>query len=155
MEVKSNEAYQAMLHEIEFVESSISAKEDAVLERMMEADDLEERATRAREVMESRAREIAQTKDKLNSFARAAEIRLREIEQERESVQNSLPEELIGQYTRISRARNGVAVAEVRVDSCQACHVRLRPQLLAEVKLNRAIHSCENCSRILYFASSS
>ena len=75
--------------------------------------------------------------------SRAAVIRLLEI-----------PESLLEQYRRIASARDGVALVAVTDQSCQACNVRLRPQLFAEVKASQHIMTCESCNRILYYAGS-
>ena len=44
-----------------------------------------------------------------------------------------------------------VAVAEAKDDTCQLCHVKLRPQMFVDVKLNDQLIQCPSCSRILYF----
>jgi hypothetical protein len=56
-------------------------------------------------------------------------------------------------YNRISaRIRDGVAVAEARNNSCSACFMALRPQMMAEVRRGDEIIFCDNCNRILYYA---
>ncbi|MCA1557572.1 MAG: C4-type zinc ribbon domain-containing protein, partial [Acidobacteria bacterium] len=55
-------------------------------------------------------------------------------------------------YKRIStRIRDGVALAEARNNSCSACFMALRPQVMAEVRRGEEIIICENCNRILYY----
>jgi predicted nucleic acid-binding Zn-ribbon protein len=58
---------------------------------------------------------------------------------------------LLERFKRIAAARGGVALTTISNGSCEACHVRLRPQLIAEVRTHRDIILCENCSRILYY----
>src|SRR5690606_8011594 len=48
MEVKTNEEYQATLHEIDYIEQQITAKEDEILEHMVSAEDLESDTRKAR-----------------------------------------------------------------------------------------------------------
>ena len=40
--------------------------------------------------------------------------------------------------------------AEVKNELCSACHVRIRPQVYAELLRNEEIHVCDSCSRILF-----
>jgi predicted nucleic acid-binding Zn-ribbon protein len=42
-------------------------------------------------------------------------------------------------------------VAEARDGICTICHVRLRPQVFNNVRLNADIIQCDSCQRILYF----
>jgi NMD protein affecting ribosome stability and mRNA decay len=50
----------------------------------------------------------------------------------------------------VKKVRKGVAVAEVIDEICQACHVKLRPQLYVETLNLAEIHVCENCNRIMF-----
>lgn len=154
MEVKTNEEYQATLHEIDYIERQITAKEDEILEHMVSAEDLEGEAGKARADLQQTEKEIRNKQDELQEFVRESSAEIERLRQEREAIEKELPSDLLSQYRRISAVRHGVAVAEVADGSCQGCHVRLRPQLLAEVKTNQQIIMCENCSRILYYSSS-
>ena len=55
-------------------------------------------------------------------------------------------------FEKVSRRRQGVAVAEARGGVCTICHVRLRPQVFNEVRRNDQIIQCDTCNRILYFS---
>jgi len=77
---------------------------------------------------------------------------LEKVEEERARIESIIPLEFLARYQRIAAVRDGLAVAKVVNHSCEACHVRLRPQLLAELRTNRQIILCENCNRILYYS---
>ena len=71
---------------------------------------------------------------------------------ERERLLAELPKQMNALYKRISaRIRDGVAVAEARNNSCSACFMSLRPQVMAEIRRGEEIILCDNCSRILYY----
>jgi uncharacterized protein len=154
MEVKTNTEYQAMLHEIAYVEEQIVAKEDLILEQMMAAEELERKLADARRRLEERGREILARKAELESFLDSSRDRLSGLSVEMAALEGELPRDLVERYHRIAAARSGVALAAVVDQCCEACHVRQRPQLLAELRGNRDIILCENCSRILYYAPS-
>ena len=151
MEVKTNEAYQAMVHEIDFVKQAISAKEDEILGQMMEMDELKERGSVVEGRFKERKREVAANCAELEKRAVEAQSELDSIGPQREEVQQQVAGDLLNQYNRIASARGGMALVPVEGESCQACHVRLRPQVIAMVKAGRGIQPCENCSRILYY----
>ena len=58
--------------------------------------------------------------------------------------------DLLSRYRRIADARKGVALAEAKDELCSACHVRIRPQMYAELLRTEIIHACDSCSRILF-----
>ncbi len=153
MQVKTNTEYQAMLHEIGFVESQIREKEDRILECMVEADDLQEGLKAAQRDYERRQEEIASQKGEIQAFIDEAQIELSGLEEELRGLESQLPRDYLDRYHRIAGARGGVAVAAVSNQSCEACHVRIRPQVLAEIRTGREIIICENCSRILYYSA--
>lgn len=151
MSVKTNKEYQAMLAEIANCEKEISAKEDQILERMMLADEWNEKQRAAKVELSTREREIQARREELEAFRSRSENELNHLEGQRSLLRESLSPELVELYERIATARQGVAVAPALDQSCQGCHVRLRPQLFQEVKTNLQIIRCESCSRILYY----
>lgn len=151
MEVKSNKEYQAMLHEIEGVEKAISEHEDGILEMMMEADELKEQLESARSEARQKRQEIEQQRKEKEAFASQADEKLAQLTERKEQLSRQVSSDVLRLYQRIADAHSGVAMAEARDQSCQACHVRMRPQIFAEVRSNQHIHRCESCNRILYY----
>ena len=54
-------------------------------------------------------------------------------------------------YMSIFNKKNGSALSPVKGDFCAMCHVRIRPQMLNEIRDRSKIYLCENCGRILYW----
>ena len=154
MQVKTNTEYQAVLHEIDFTKKKVEAREDQILEQMMAADEGERVLREVNGQFGEKKAEVEGHKQELVEFLKRSESKLCEVQQQVELVREMIPQEYLDRYKRIAAVRNGIAVAPVVGGICQGCHVRLRPQLLAEVKLNRQVKVCENCSRILHFPSS-
>ena len=151
MDVKTNREYRAMRHEIAGVRARISSKEDEILEIMLALDELDDQTREARRVAEERASEVSSRQQELETFAASSETNMAGFEQERNRLTRDLPEPLLEQYRRIASANNGQALAQVSGQSCQACNLRLRPQLFTEVKTGLKIFTCETCNRILYY----
>lgn len=150
-QVKTNEQYRAMLREIEGEEQKITSVEDKVLEKMIEAEDIQKRIVEASARLDSEQARVAaeiQSKQKL----RDVDIEERERSRSRrKELIESVPAEVNDLYERIRKARQGVAIAEVREGFCSACHVSLRPQRFNEVIGNDTLMTCENCGRIIYY----
>jgi predicted nucleic acid-binding Zn-ribbon protein len=154
MQVKTNTEYQAMLHEIQFAKERIETKEDEILSQMMDADEKERVLVEKSGDYGKKEAAIRSRKQELEQFLKQSETELNSLEEQVDQIKSLLSREHLARYKRIAAVRNGIALAAVVGGTCQGCHVRLRPQLLAEVKLNRQVRVCENCSRILYFPSS-
>ena len=154
MEVKTNREYQAMLHEIENTNQEIGAIEDQILEQMIKMDEWEKQLTEAKQELSEQKERLSKKRNKLESTGLQAQEDINHLNSERGQIESQIPGELIEQYERIASARNRIALAEARDQSCQACHVRLRPQLFNELKANQKIFICESCNRILYYVAS-
>ncbi len=154
MEVKTNKEYQAMLREIENTNQEIGAIEDQILEQMIKMDEWEKQLTEAKQELSEQKERLSKKRNKLESTGLQAQEDINHLNSERGQLESQIPGELIQQYERIASARSRIALAEARDQSCQACHVRLRPQLFNELKTNQKIITCESCNRILYYVAS-
>jgi predicted nucleic acid-binding Zn-ribbon protein len=152
-EVKTNEQYKALLHEIEFHEAEIRKIEDAMLSEMIDSESLEKEL---REAEKSLAAERTRTEKEIAEARQRQqrdETELRSARAARADVQGRLAIPLYETYERVAKFRKGIGVAEVRDGTCGACHVRLRPQAYADTRMNTQIVICESCGRILYFVA--
>jgi uncharacterized protein len=153
-EVKTNEAYKALQHEIQAAEAEIAKAEDFLLERMLAGEEYERHVKVAeRELTEVGAAAQAQ-RQKLEAEQAAAQRELERDTAERERAVAAIPEELLDHYQRIARRHGGVALAEVRDETCTLCRVRVRPHVYQELRRegSQEIFHCESCTRILYYS---
>jgi predicted nucleic acid-binding Zn-ribbon protein len=149
--VKTNEQYRAMLKEIEGEEANIHKSEDQLLEKMIDAEEIQKHIQEAMARLEGEKSRVAGEIQRLES-ERQADLGERErLQARRKELAASLSESVRDLYERIRGARQGVALAEVRDGLCTACNVRLRPQVYNEVRTNEALLTCENCSRIIHY----
>lgn len=154
MEVKTNKEYQAMIHEIAAAEGEIQKREDHILEQMLHIDDLEAKQKQTHRNLNFQRKETEKRRHNLGEASVQSQQTIAELLEEKRRVERELPKELMELYSRITSVRGGVALARANGQSCEACHLRLRPQLFTEVVTNEDIITCENCNRILYFALS-
>src|SRR5206468_12182582 len=76
---------------------------------------------------------------------------LEKIRTERAELVGSIDPQVLATYDLVSRRRNGIAVAQALDGICTICHVRLRPQVINNIRRNDSITQCDSCQRILYF----
>ncbi len=152
-QVKSNEAYKALLHEIEMAEAEITKAEDRLLDRMMAGEEYEVRVKEAeknlKEVETGAGVELAEIKAKNDADTKVKAA----LEAERQEAAAAVGEELLDNYHRIAKRHGGAALAEVKSERCGKCGVVVRPHVFQEMRRpgNEELYRCEGCTRILYY----
>jgi predicted nucleic acid-binding Zn-ribbon protein len=152
LEVKTNREYQAMLHEIETAQNDIRAREDRILEIMMEGDELSAAIKQSEAELKDAEKDIAADRAALDREAAALQAELTDMTALRGKLVGEIEPRALNVFEQVSKSRKGLAVAEARNGLCTICHVRLRPQVFNEVRRNASIIQCDSCQRILYFA---
>jgi len=154
MTVKTNKEYTAMLHEIQMTEDQIRAEEDKILEIMEEMETKEAELKKDERELKTRTSELEERIRQLEAGVPEIEAEVAKLIEMKTAAESSVDPELISRYRRIAEARRGVALAEAKDELCTACHVRIRPQVYADLLHTEAIHTCDSCSRILFMRES-
>jgi predicted nucleic acid-binding Zn-ribbon protein len=154
LEVKTNREYTAMLHEIDAAQNDIRAREDRILEVMMESDELNAGIKKSETELKVAEKEIAAERAVLEAEQAGLQAEIDRTTAEREKLVADIDRHVLAIFETTAKGRKGVAVAEARDGLCTICHVRLRPQVFNEVRKNESIIQCDSCRRILYFAGS-
>ena len=154
LELKTNREYQTMLHEIETAQNDIRAREDRVLEIMMEADELTAEIKKLEAALKVAEKDAAAERAVLESEMAGLQAVFDRTRDERTKLVAQIDRGALSIFETTAKGRKGVAVAEARNGLCTICHVRLRPQVFNEVTKNASIIQCDSCRRILYFAGS-
>lgn len=152
-QVKTNEAYKALQHEIELGEAEIGKAEDRLLEQMVAAEEFDRRVKSAEKTLKETEDAARGQRAKIEGDKAAAEKELGGLEEERKRVVAEVPENLLDHYNRIVRKHNGIALAEVRDEKCSACGMIIRPHVFQEMRRagSEEMFHCETCTRILYY----
>jgi predicted nucleic acid-binding Zn-ribbon protein len=154
-EVKSNEAYKALLHEIQNAEDEIAKAEDRLLERMVSGEQYD-REVKAAEV---RVKEVevvaARERQAIQAEYNATQRELTAADAVRKAAMGAVPEDLVDHYERIAKRHGGIALAEIRGEGCGQCGVHIRPHVIQQLQRenNDAFFHCETCTRILYYGA--
>jgi uncharacterized protein len=152
IQVKTNEAYKAMQHEIQTAEGEIAKAEDRLLEQMVNAEEYDRRVKAAERLLKEVEDAVKAERAKIEIEKAAAEKDFASLTTDREKIIAGIPENLLDHYDRIAKKHGGVALAEVRDEKCSACGMRIRPHVFQEMQRggNEEMFHCETCTRIQY-----
>jgi len=148
----NNVQYKAMERQIETAEE----KSYQILESQYEAEEL---AKRIGNELQRHKTEHELVRQQCETERRTLESKRDTMAAEKEeladrikTLKDTIEPAILSVFTRVAAVRGGVGVARVVGETCMACHVRLRPQLVCEVKLLTEIMHCDNCKRILFWS---
>jgi predicted nucleic acid-binding Zn-ribbon protein len=149
MQVKNQQQYAAAWKEIDATRKHVKELEDAVLKSMSETE-----ATQAK--LDERRGSFDELKGRYDAAYEAWQSSLGELRGEakalrlkQERIEASLPDRLKREFWRIAKQRQGLAVAPVDGDTCNACRTRIRPALAQQLRRGELVN-CEGCARILH-----
>ena len=150
--LKSNEAYKAMLGEIDLARRTKNSIEDSIL-TLMEEFDVHAKGLKAAEA-EAKTSQGAIEKD-IRALEEKAAILKGELEIElkkREAFAPSVKADLLSRYDFIRTKKKSRAIAPIAGESCSGCNTNLTPSTINEARKGRDLVTCESCSRILYYS---
>ncbi len=148
---QNQKEYEASMRAADVVQKQIAQIEASLLEKMTTLEEVEkilaERSDEANSIESERTVALQKFDDEVE---KQKAIVIKDTKK-REDVFKTLPANLASVYGRlVSRSRDGIAVAEVKNNSCSSCFMSLRPQVLLDIKMSGNIINCESCTRILY-----
>lgn len=157
-EVKTNKEYSAVLAEMEAGKQRIVSLEDQVLELMEGAEENRETCQRCEQRLEEATRELAEQERKVSEAQDVVSGHIATHGGEREELATRLQPELFTAYQRVAqRVGNTAAAVELTTtdETCGGCYLRVRPQLVSEVRKQETIVTCPHCKRILLWPAES
>jgi uncharacterized protein len=148
--LKSNDAYKAMLSEIEAAKNAVVQIEDEILVVM--------------ESIESADKEYKATEQKLKSDESVIKAAIQDLEKQKAELEAQAAQKKadratfaatispasLSQYEGIRSRRGGIAIVPMVANSCGECRMNLTQNQLIEIKKAKNVVSCNNCMRIIY-----
>ncbi len=150
LKVDTNEAYRALQREIEEEKEKKSRLEDEVLELLIQEEELQKEKKKAEEEVERIKNEFAEKEKELLKEEESLKARMEDLRKEREKLASQAKPSLYKLYIQIASTHGGIALSPVHDGFCSVCQMKIRPQLMEELRKGEKIIRCENCSRILY-----
>ena len=118
---------------------------------MEKAETLEQDVQSRSPEMESRRIEVDAQLAEIASAAAVSQGKLNKLLADRAGLYGTLGNTAKAIYDRVSRLRGGVVLAEAIDYSCQACRMKIRPQVFNDIRRGDSIIPCESCGRVLFF----
>jgi len=148
-QVRNNKEYDALTKEIDHTEEQINK---------LEADN-NSLADRSK-ILSQEIEEITPKVDELKNELKEKEADLKEIVKanereetkllgERKKIESEVKKNDLSSYSRIRKAKKGLAVATIKRSACSGCHNIVPSQRQLEIRRNNRLFYCEYCGRIL------
>ncbi|HVN08783.1 MAG TPA: C4-type zinc ribbon domain-containing protein [Patescibacteria group bacterium] len=152
-QIKTNEAYRALLHEIEGAEAEIRKAEDAVLEHMVTGEEHDREVKKGEKALAQAEASAKSAKAAIEAERGALTAQQTALRAERDKAAAAVPQALLERYRIYAPRHHGVAVATLDGETCSGCRVHLRPHVVQRMKRpeNDEIVECESCGRMLYY----
>ena len=150
-EVKTNKEYTTLLKEIEESQKKVDRLEEEVIAEMLLADDIQKEIKEANQKFTQVKEKFSREKEAIFQKKKEMQGKAEKLNQTKEALVPQIPPEQVSLYLNIFRKKGGVALSPVKDDFCSMCHMRVRPQVLNELRDTRKLILCENCGRILYW----
>ena len=110
LDVKTNEQYKAILHEIQFAEQEIRLNEDRILEVMVNVEAREKDVKAAEAELKAETAEIEKEKEDARKVAAEDQKKLSEWNAKRDALRHGISEDILRQYERVAKFRDRKSV---------------------------------------------
>ncbi len=153
LQVKKNEEFQALTHEIELTQKKISDWEEEEIGLLLEIDE-EMKVFRKRESVFDQ--DVAKIKDSIGILeAKLVETEKQLVEAEAKFIESKgqVKDTIFNRYYRLAEGIKLPVVAALELQTCSGCHLRVSNDTLEQARKGEELTTCDNCGRIVYLAS--
>lgn len=148
-QVRNNKEYDALTKEIDHTEDQINkleAENNSLADRSkVLTQEIEDISPRVEELK----KELKEKEADLKDIAKANEREESKLRADRKKIEAEVKKNDLSSYTRIRKAKKGLAVATIKRSACSGCHNIVPSQRQLEIRRNNRLFYCEYCGRIL------
>lgn len=149
-QVKTNKEYSALQQEIASLKADGSLLEEEIIKVMDEVEAAQTEIKQEKDRLKGVEKEYQAKEAEWDQKLKAIHDRAEGLKKERDTIVQQVPPDVRSLYDLIIQKKQGLALAKINHETCGACQLQLRPQLINEVRMSQSVVVCENCSRILY-----
>ena len=151
-EVTNNKEYHAVLKEIDTAKKKIHTLSEDISERSKELDEINNNLEECKGLEKESQKKFQDEKADHDSKLVESRSERDKLAKSKTGLAKKIPAQQMRQFERIASRRNGVGLALCISAICQACNVRVRQNVVDQLRVANRIITCESCKRILYFA---
>ena len=154
--VKSNDAFKALLSEIENLKKSKDEIETKIIETMELLDSLAVGEKTAQAAFKKKEEEKNLRLSEIEKRAGAARSEIAGLKTRRETLfpEIAAEDEVLRKYEHIRKQKGGLALVHIKLDGksyfCGGCNISLTPDQQVNAHKKDTIVVCENCGRMMY-----
>jgi predicted nucleic acid-binding Zn-ribbon protein len=153
LQVKKNEEFQALTHEIEVLKKKISDMEEEEIGLLLDIDEEMVVFKKREGVFDQDVAKIRESISTLEAKNAETEKQLVEAEANFEASKGQVKDTIFNRYYRLTEGINLPVVAPLELQTCQGCHLRVSNDTLEQARKGEGLTTCDNCGRIVYLAS--
>lgn len=148
--IKTNKEYTSLQNEINTLKKETSRIEDEILQMMDSIDQLTHKLKDEQENLQKQEQVMKDQIQKMEDKQKILSDDLAVKKQEREKLAMGILPAVLKQYEQIRKKKQGLAIVEIKHNTCGGCHMNLTLQLVNEARKEKELICCDNCLRILY-----
>jgi predicted nucleic acid-binding Zn-ribbon protein len=151
LEVKKNDEYRALTHQIEQTEQEISDLEERGIELLLEIDETSETFQEEKATIDAR---IVEEKNQI-SLLSEREVNLKasidEAKAAVETARSVVDENYLSHYDRVKKlSKRPPYVVRIEAHKCGGCHLRVSNEVNGSALIAGEPHFCDQCARMVY-----
>jgi Zn-ribbon protein, possibly nucleic acid-binding len=151
MEVKKNDEYKALTHQIEQTEAHISDLEEKEIGLMLEIDELKEAFAKDKAEIDARIEAERALIQQLGEKEKNLSAAITAAEAELSTARGPVDELFLGHYDRVSKmVKRAPYVVSIEGHKCNGCHLRVSNEVSKVASDHGDPHFCDQCARIVY-----
>ena len=151
LEVKKNDEYRALTHQIEQTEQEISDLEVRGIELLIEIDESSETFHDQKSTIEAR---IVKERKQISLLGEREENLTAKIDEAKavlETARSMVEEQYVSHYDRVKKlSKRPPYVAKIQAHRCGSCHLRVSNEVNGSALVAGEPHFCDQCACMVY-----
>jgi predicted nucleic acid-binding Zn-ribbon protein len=150
-QVRNPKELTSLQASVEALHRQHGSVEDRSVEALLKVEQLQAQLAEQKERLSQVEQEWQSSQSTLVGEEQQRKRELLYLKQQRQKSVETLGPELVSRYERLRKRKNGVAVARLADDTCNACHMQVPTGVISTVhSSDTEIVLCPSCGRILY-----
>jgi len=154
LEMKTNEAYRAMLDQIEYAEKKMSDLDLEIIEKMYEEEQGEADLEEARKIWERNKKRTEKRQEILDGQLEVLKENMEKLMEERVEVSSEINKRLLVKYEQLRATDRGQVVVGLQKGTCGGCLTNIPQQTAVEISQGET-YICPICGRFVIWTDDS
>ena len=148
--VQNPKELQDLQKDVASLKKYLTALEERQLEAMLKAENTENELQSAKTDLEIMQARLGNEHKNLIADQTSISIELEKLAEEREAALAPIENNLLQAYDDLRQQKRGVAVTEIKDNTCTSCGTTLNAALQQNARSQKQLAYCSSCGRILY-----